>query len=253
MYIKRYKNQPSFFLLTIFLLSLLTGCTDDVETNPSNELTTEEKFALLSEFQQETIDYFEDIALGFEFGNVSRITRKWTTPVIIKVEGVRPDYLIEELDAVIGELNALLTDGVSLRLSSENEASNFRVFFGSGQDYALLNPNAANQIAANRGLFYVNWNGSQNIIAGDMYVDTEQIEEVFQRHLLREELTQALGLAMDSPRYNLSIFQASWTDVTSYTELDEELIRLLYHPQMISGLNAQEVRRLLIDILYDEL
>lgn len=253
MYPYSYNHKPFSYVLLLIAVVLFSRCADEPEVPPIDVLTTADKLALLTDFQKETVDYFQDISLGFEFGNASRITRKWTSPVKINVEGDAPPALLAELDLIIEELNALFSDGHEVRLSSGDESSNFRIFFGSGDEYAQLNPDAAGQVGGNRGLFYVNWNSSQNLTFGDMYVDIVQIEEVFQRHLLREELTQALGLAMDSPRYSQSIFQTSWTSVTSYMDIDEELIRLLYHPEMVSGLNAQEVRRLLIDILYEEL
>ena len=81
-----------------------------------------------------------------------------------------------------------------------------------------------------------------------MYVDTERANAIEQRHLLREEFTQSLGLAKDSERYPSSIFQSDWTRTTSYTELDRELIRLLYHPDMVSGLDATAVEALIREI-----
>ena len=85
-----------------------------------------------------------------------------------------------------------------------------------------------------------------------MYVDTRQVEEIFQMHLLREELTQSLGLARDRIEYPESIFQASWTATTEYADIDKELIRLLYHPDVTSGLNEDQVRQVLVEILSNE-
>ena len=85
-----------------------------------------------------------------------------------------------------------------------------------------------------------------------MYVDTERPNKTEQRHLLREELTQALGLAKDSGRYPKSIFQQSWTSTTEYLDIDKELIRLLYHPSLRTGLDARQLEELLIEILLAE-
>ena len=50
-----------------------------------------------------------------------------------------------------------------------------------------------------------------------------------QKHLLREELTQSLGLRNDSYTYPESIFYSNWTNTTEYTELDKSLIDMLYN------------------------
>ena len=73
-----------------------------------------------------------------------------------------------------------------------------------------------------------------------MYVDIYRANTIEQRHLLREELTQSLGLAKDSFKYPNSIFQSSWTQTLNYMEIDKDMIRY-YHPNMSTGLNALAV------------
>ncbi len=70
-----------------------------------------------------------------------------------------------------------------------------------------------------------------------------------QKHLLREEFTQSLGLARDSQLYMESIFQSNWTTTIKYAPIDRDLIRLLYHPKMSVGLNEFEVDNALREIL----
>ncbi len=55
-------------LLFIFTsLILITSCSKD---NQGILIPSE-----LSDYELEVVDYFKDIALGFEFGNASKITR----------------------------------------------------------------------------------------------------------------------------------------------------------------------------------
>ena len=85
-----------------------------------------------------------------------------------------------------------------------------------------------------------------------MYVDIFRANEQGQLHLLREELTQSLGLGQDSEKYLNSIFQINWTTTSSYSQIDKDIIRLLYHPNMKVGLNENEVDLLLRSILINE-
>ena len=63
-----------------------------------------------------------------------------------------------------------------------------------------------------------------------MYVDTERCTSIdAQKHLLREELTQSLGLFNDSDKYPNSIFQQAWTETTEYSEIDIKMIHMLYN------------------------
>lgn len=202
----------------------------------------------LTRFQLESIEYFQEIALGFEFGGASQITRKWRNTMKVFVTGSPTTALRDELDLIISQLRELISDGFEIELVESREESNYVVFLGSADAYVNMFPVAGNAVASNWGLFYVNWDGNQYLNTGHMYVDTQRANELEQRHLLREEFTQSLGLARDSERYASSIFQAAWTRTVNYTDLDRELIRLLYHPDMVSGLDANQVETLIREI-----
>ena len=60
------------FLIVVFISS----CNSD------DELTIE-----LNEYDLEVISYFKEIALGFEHGEVSEITRKWNSTMKIFIGG----------------------------------------------------------------------------------------------------------------------------------------------------------------------
>lgn len=247
---KRYIPYHWIYLSFLAIsVQFFTGCTENDSTVTIPPVT--DPLEALEPFEREVVNYFTEIALGFEFGNASSITRKWVSPAYIFVEGEPSTTLTSELETIIAEINSLTTDGFELKLVSTKDSSNFRVFFGSGEEYALLRPSAADFIPSNRGLFFVSWNSNQDLISGDVYVNTTLIEEIFQRHLLREELTQSLGLAMDSRLYPESIFQQSWTDVTQYAPIDKALIELLYHPKMTSNLDKTAATEILIEILLE--
>jgi hypothetical protein len=50
-----------------------------------------------------------------------------------------------------------------------------------------------------------------------------------QRSILREEITQSLGLCNDSWKYKNSVFYQGWGTVTEYSDLDKEIIQMLYN------------------------
>jgi hypothetical protein len=160
---------------------------------------------------------------------------------------------IQEFEEVVAEINAIVSDGFFIEQVMDSAESNYYIFFGSGNEYGILFPGSANVTASNWGLFTVFFNGQNELYAGHMYVDITRANDREQRHLIREELTQSLGLARDSPKYSDSMFQSSWTTVTEYADIDRELIRLLYHPQMRTGIGSATVDALIKDIYMDEL
>ncbi|WP_029033681.1 DUF2927 domain-containing protein [Salinimicrobium terrae] len=235
-------------LLILFFLLTITSCSKEEIEEPE----IESYYELLTDYEKEIVSYFEDVALGFEFGNSSRITRKWAQPMKIFVGGEPSTALEEELHKITTEINGLATDGFQIEIVTDTLQSNYYIFLGSGQDYASIFPEIKEYIESNWGLFTVYYNGNNNFYKGNMYVDlyrTTSLEA--KKHLLREELTQSLGLARDSELYEESIFQLKWTTITQYSNIDRELIQLLYHPEMRPGLNSRDVKEVLAKILLE--
>lgn len=235
-------------LLLLVLLIAVSSCSNDSE----EEMIEVDLAPELTQYQLEIIEYFKDIALGFEFGNFSRITRKWDVDMKIFVEGSISNILSLELNQIIAELNELVSDGFEIRIVDQASEANYILFLGTGDEYAEMYPDIADLVETNLGLFTVFWDDLDQLNSGRMYVDIERANTTIQRHLLREELTQSLGLARDSDRYLESIFQSISTTTIEFAEIDRDLIRLLYHPQMVSGLNQTEVDGLLREILLNE-
>lgn len=225
------------FLGALCMLLVCISCSKDTEEE------------LLSDVDLNTIDYFKEIALGFEFGNASEVTRKWDSDMKLFIGGNPSQELLAELDAVKNEINTLVTDGFQLTIVNDSTESNFYVFFGTGNDYSTMFPSQTNLVGSNLGLFSIFWDNTSFFTYGHMYVDIERTDPIAQKHLLREELTQSLGLAKDSSLYPLSIFQSEWTTTNSYTPIDRAIIQLLYHPDMRPGLDATAVDPILRDIL----
>ena len=139
-----------------------------------------------------------------------------------------------------------------MTIVNDSSQSNYFIFFGTGTDYAQLYSSQVDLVTSNFGLFSVFWNNQNQLASGHMYVDIARTNLTEQKHLLREELTQSLGLARDSQKYSESIFQSAWTTTMEYALIDRDLIRLLYHPDMSIGLNETQVEVVLKEILSSE-
>ncbi len=235
-------KRKLFYLLALAIL--VSSCSkDDDDFRPAS---------LLSAYDLDVIDYFKDIALGFEFGTASKITRKWGPEMNVFVGGEPGTELLDELDRILAEINDLATDGFKVSIVNDSLESNYYVFFGSASSYAEIFPSQSEYINSNWGLFWVYWSGANQLNSGHMYVDIIRADSAEQKHMLREEFTQSLGLARDSPRYMNSIFQSAWTSTNEYASIDKDLIRLLYHPEMSIGLNETQVEQVLTNILINE-
>ncbi len=195
------------------------------------------------------IDYFQSIALVTEYGNSLPILKKWTQPMSIYVSGHLEPVLMTELDNIIAELNPLFTDGFRIEIVADSLLANYHIFLGDKATYSKMYPSVASLLKENEGLFTYYLNKDFSIESGHMFVEVHELPLRFQKHILREELTQSLGLPNDIDVYVNSIFYKKWSDVQAYSQLDIEVIRLLYHPQMIPNLGLGSVRSTLENIL----
>lgn len=196
-----------------------------------------------------TIDYFKEIALGFENGSSSEIVRKWKSTMKVYVDGNPDQQNISKLQRSIDDINELASDGFNVEIVASEGQSNCYIYFGSVQEYEALFPGT--NIGSNFALFNV-WFSNDAINQARIFIDLTRTTDSQQESLILEEITQVLGLGKDSPRFTSSIFYETPTNggfATEYSEIDQELVRLLYHPDMVIGLNNIRVDPILREIL----
>jgi len=227
--------------LLLFALVILWGC--------------EEKFEIpLNEEETAIVDYFNEIALGFEFQEASLITRKWTLNMQVFVHGNPSQEVLDELDGILTEINALATDGFAISIVDNESYANFHIYFVGQEEYAAAYPETADLLDDNPGLFTVDWSQNTNDLNwGIMYVDVVRLTELEgQKHFLRKALTQSLGFGMTSELYAESIFYHTGPSTVAFSDIDKELIRFLYHPTMTSGLSREAATQRISSIIVDE-
>ncbi len=76
-----------------------------------------------------------------------------------------------------------------------------------------------------------------------MFIDTVRNKDVLcQMHLLREELTQALGMMKDHTGPSDSIFYSDWTCSIKYSELDKRMIQYFLMDEIKAGMDEDSFR-----------
>ncbi len=199
------------------------------------------------------INYFLEIALKSEYANSDSAIKKWDKDINIKVMGSpTPEDLIT-LQSVIDELNALVS-GIRLQVISVggnptagNTSShrsipgkypNLEIYFVPESNFSQYEPNYQ---PINYGFFWDWWNDRHVIDRSKVLISTVGVTQKERSHLIREELTQSLGLMQDSYQYSDSIFYQPWTDTNYYTEIDKAVIKMLYQPEIRPGMTKSQV------------
>jgi hypothetical protein len=117
---------------------------------------------------------------------------------------------------------------------------NVTVFYGPDSEFRNHVPD---YVDGNRGYFSLSLDGSDRIYHSDIVISSAMSSEV-RAHLLREELTQSLGLVQDSWAHKDSMFYQGWTTTPQFSELDKETIHLLYDERVAPGMTVREVQAL---------
>ena len=194
----------------------------------------------------EVENYFYEIALGAEYGSNDVTIKKWTSDINIYCDGEWNNELLRELDTIINDLTPLM-GSVKINVVKQKWAANFIAYIGSPTIYSTsIEPKTAPYIRYNSAMFWIYWSGRNHIYKGSMWIDPTFSEKQL-KHVLREELTQSLGLMNDSWKYTNSIFyqgNSGW--VTSYSDIDKQIIKILYsdriRPSMSKGAVKQTIQ-----------
>lgn len=228
------KDYLSTGFLILFLFSF-SNCAESQIRDGNHKFSKEEVHT-----------YFKEVALGSEFGNSEAVVKKWQEDIKIYVSGEESDFLRENLDRMMKEINELVSPSIKLTRVNKASDANFEIFYGTANEYVKKEPKVKRLVSGNFGLFYVYSNAQKELYRGTMYIDISRVKaKDTQRHILLEELTQALGLMNDSYEYKRSIFFQKWTLTQDYANIDRELIRLLYHPKIKPGMSPEQVDRVL--------
>lgn len=91
-------------------------------------------------------------------------------------------------------------------------------------------------------MVWIYWDGGFNITRGSMLVDITKLDSLdCQKHILREELTQGLGLLNDTFDHPASIFYQRYTCFPSYADIDLALLELFLSNKIQAGMTSSQV------------
>ncbi|SIS42338.1 DUF2927 domain-containing protein [Salimicrobium flavidum] len=200
------------------------------------EVTMQFEIEKLPEYSEKEMAYFEEIAFGSEWGSSDIPLRKWESDPRIKVHGNPTEEDMNSLNSVIDDVNSL-QESIDLKLVENN--ANIDVYYVPLDEFDQY---VTNPKGGNWGLFYY-WTGDRYVIdRSKILIATDFPDQGERSHLVREELTQTLGLTRDSETYPESMFYQHWTTTQEFLDIDEKLIQMLYDDRIDPGMNREEAR-----------
>ena len=221
-----------FFIGTKNQLSVIQKFKDTVKTienvafDKKNGSANEEP-KTMKVHSQEVLDYYDEIVMNSEFDGRRSSAFKWDSDMKIYVEGEPTSELLSELDRVVAELNDIINP-IDLVIVNDRNDANMFVYFGSADGFANAYSGIdRSDLTDTGGFFQISRRDGK--CGGKLYVDTYRTNLDSQKHIIREELTQSLGLINDSYEFPESIFYEDQNSTTEYADIDIELIDMLYN------------------------
>ncbi len=238
------REKPPLFSLILFFIA---SCASSSHMGPGKapDLTAVDAVSPSvpesvspDELLTRDLPYFLEIALGSEYGVGSFTVKKWTTDIRIEVSGQPTLADMLALQSVIRELNELVHPGIQLSIVPDH--GNLQMYFIPHSQFYQFEPPG---IIFYGGFFRSWWNYAGEIYRSRVVIGSDRVDQIHRTHLIREELTQALGLMNDSMKYKDSIFYQGASHVVEYSPLDQRVIRWLYSDVIQPGMTRHQIRK----------
>lgn len=201
---------------------------------------------------------------GFVRQETESSLRRWESPVRIGIrfgESVPPARQATDR-ARIASFVARLSRITGHPMSVDDRAPNFFIHIVSEDEREALGPTiratlpglGPAEVAGITGmprttycLVYALADGTSGAYTRAFAVIRSEHPDLLRLSCLHEELTQGLGLPNDSPRARPSIFNDD-EEFALLTDQDEQLLRLLYSPELRPGMSAAEARPIVFSL-----
>jgi hypothetical protein len=192
-------------------------------------------FSCIGQVSDSVLSYYNKIAFYSEFDSVKYdAPKKWKNNIVIYIDVDKNEIkksswneiLTREVIKISHEINNL-SNTIKLSVTNDSTKANLFIYIGSSEHILNSQPNIFSRIFDEGigGATVVS--NSNEIIRGFNYVDYSRMSNISTaKHIVREELTQSLGLLNDTWDYEDSIFYQGWTRTQKYSDLDIEIIKL---------------------------
>jgi len=196
---------------------------------------------------EDMIRYFNEVCLDAEYssgpGNASLI-QKWDIPIYYMLTGSATDADLQVLTGFVTWLNTI--EGFPGIHETEDAAkANLKIYFCTKQE--LIDRMGANLRDADGAVtFWYN----DNKIFDEVICYRTDIDQTVRNSVILEEIYNGLGPAQDTDLRRYSIIYSGFSQPQQLTKVDEAILKLLYHPDILPGMNAAECEAVIRQLYY---
>ena len=196
---------------------------------------------------EDVILYFNEVCLDAEIVNAGDATllQKWDAPIHCALHGDYTDDDYATLTTMFDWLNTV--EGFpGIDVTENIYDANLWIHFCSQEE--MCNILGDNFYGMDGGVTF--WYDGENRIYDATICYRTELDQHLRNSVVLEEIYNGLGPVQDTQLRPDSIIYAEFSQPQALTEMDELILRLLYHPDMICGMNAEECAEVIRQLYY---
>lgn len=196
---------------------------------------------------EDVIQYFNEVCLAAEFvnGGDPRFLQRWEDPILYACVGSPTEKDMEVLRGFVDWLNTV--EGFPGMYETEDyAAANLQIHFYGFEDYIDLM--GENFYGTDGGVTFW-YNGADEIFRGIIGYRTD-VDQETRNSVILEEIYNGLGPVNDTDLRTDSVIYSGFSTPQQLSEIDELLLKLLYHPEMWCGMNAARCEAMIRQLYY---
>ncbi len=235
-------------LVALLLSGMSNGGMDAVPNNPSGEITisAHSEFYIPDVDVEDVITYFAEVCLDSEIthsGNPN-VVQKWGCPIEYEIHGsptAEDIRVIEEFSAWLNTVEGF--PGISE--SPYTARTNMKIYFCP-----------QSEIPERMGDDFTNMDGAvtywyeANQIYDCIICVRSDADQHLRTSVILEEIYNSLGAVQDTVLRPDSLIYQYYAEPQELTEIDELIVRLLYHPDIKYGMNAERCAQVIRRLYY---
>lgn len=195
---------------------------------------------------EEMVTYFNEVCLDAEFvnsGNAS-VLQRWENPIYYQIYGDPTDLDLQILNNMCQWLNTI--DGFpGIYETAETWQENYSIYFCTQDE---LIDRMGDQYYNVDGAFTFWYN--DNIIYDCTVCIRTDLDQEVRNSVILEELYNSLGPAQDTNLRQESIIYAGYSIPQALHPIDEVILKLLYHPDLLIGMDARDCEPIIHSLYY---
>ena len=195
---------------------------------------------------EDAIRYFNEVCLDSEFvhGGDPSYVQKWVEPVYYTLEGSYTDADIAVLNKFVDWLNDL--DGFpGISQTQDPVRQNLRICFVNSQEMVSLMGSDYTYMDGAVRFWYVD-----NKIIDSIICYRNDISQYVRNSVILEEIYNGLGPIQDTGLRTDSIIYQGYSEPQWLTAVDELILQLLYHPDILVGMDAAQCEEIIRRLYY---